>query len=115
ADAARLQQVGWNLLSTAIKVTPQGGSVHVSLAREGANAVLRIRDTGEGIAPELLPKIFERYVQEEGAGGKAHIGLGLGLAIVRHLVESHGGTIAATSGGRGKGAEFVVTLPLLQS
>jgi signal transduction histidine kinase len=112
ADDARLQQVGWNLLSNAIKFTPRGGAVHVTLTHDAANAVLRVRDTGEGISPELLPKVFERYRQEEGAGGKAHQGLGLGLAIVRHLVESHGGTIRALSEGRGKGAEFVVTLPL---
>ncbi|MGZ8869044.1 MAG: ATP-binding protein [Thermoanaerobaculia bacterium] len=112
ADDARLQQVGWNLLSNAIKFTPSGGSVHVSLTREPPNAVLRIRDTGEGISPELLPHVFDRYRQEEGSGGKANQGLGLGLAIVRHLVESHGGTVRALSEGRGKGAELVVTLPL---
>jgi signal transduction histidine kinase len=115
ADEARLQQVGWNLLSNAIKFTPRGGSVHLSLTREAPNAVLRIRDTGEGISPELLPNVFDRYRQEEGAGGRAHQGLGLGLAIVRHLVESHGGTIRVMSGGRGKGAEFVVTLPLQEA
>jgi signal transduction histidine kinase len=112
ADEARLQQVGWNLLSNAIKFTPDGGSIYISLTRESPNAVLRVRDTGNGIAPELLPAIFDRYRQEEGAGGKAHRGLGLGLAIVRHLVEIHSGTIEARSEGRGKGAEFVVTLPL---
>ncbi|MGZ8710489.1 MAG: ATP-binding protein [Thermoanaerobaculia bacterium] len=112
ADDARLQQVGWNLLSNAIKFTPSGGSVHVSLTREPPDAVLRIRDTGEGISPELLPHVFDRYRQEEGSGGKANQGLGLGLAIVRHLVESHGGTVRALSEGRGKGAELVVTLPL---
>ncbi|HEX6095620.1 MAG TPA: HAMP domain-containing sensor histidine kinase [Thermoanaerobaculia bacterium] len=115
ADEARLQQIGWNLLSNAIKFTPRGGSVHVSLTRESADAVLRIRDNGEGISPELLPHVFDRYRQEEGSGGKAHHGLGLGLAIVRHLVESHGGTIRALSDGRGKGAEFVVRLPLRES
>ena len=112
ADDTRLQQVGWNLLSNAIKFTARGGAVHVSLTREPPNAVLRIRDTGEGISPELLPYVFDRYRQEEGSGAKQHQGLGLGLAIVRHLVESHGGTIRALSEGRGKGAEFVVTLPL---
>lgn len=112
ADESRLQQVGWNLLSNAIKFTPPGGSVYVCLTREPPNAVLRIRDTGEGISPELLPAVFDRYRQEEGAGGHAHQGLGLGLSIVRHLVESHGGTIRASSEGRAKGAEFVVTLPL---
>lgn len=112
ADESRLHQIGWNLLSNAIKFTPRGGSVHVTLTHEPPNAVLRIRDTGEGISPDLLPHVFERYRQEEGSGGKVHQGLGLGLAIVRHLVESHGGTITALSEGRGKGAEFVVTLPL---
>ncbi len=112
ADETRLQQVGWNLLSNAIKFTPPGGSVDVSLTHEPPHAVLRVRDTGAGISPELLPHVFERYRQEEGSGGKAHQGLGLGLAIVRHLVESHGGTIAARSEGAGTGAEFVVTLPL---
>ncbi|HEV3485379.1 MAG TPA: ATP-binding protein [Vicinamibacterales bacterium] len=112
ADETRMQQVGWNLISNAIKFTPRGGSVHVTLAREGSNAVIRVRDTGEGISPELLPNVFDRYRQEEGAGGRAHAGLGLGLAIVRYLVESHGGTIHAFSEGRGRGAEFVVSLPL---
>ncbi|HEX2123593.1 MAG TPA: HAMP domain-containing sensor histidine kinase, partial [Thermoanaerobaculia bacterium] len=115
ADDVRLQQVGWNLLSNAVKFTPRGGSVRVTLAREGANAVIRVRDTGQGISPELLPHVFERYRQEEGNGGKAHHGLGLGLAIVRHLVESHGGTIQALSEGAGKGAEFVVSLPLCEA
>lgn len=112
ADETRLQQVGWNLISNAIKFTPRGGSVHVTLVRENATAVLRVRDTGKGIAPELLPHVFERYRQEEGSAAKSH-GLGLGLAIVRHLVESHGGTIQALSEGVGKGAELVVTLPLM--
>ena len=112
ADAARLQQVGWNLLSNAIKFTPRGGSVQVTLSREDGNAVLRVRDTGEGISPELLPNVFDRYRQENDLAGKPHHGLGLGLAIVRHLVESHGGTIRALSEGRGKGAELIVTLPL---
>jgi signal transduction histidine kinase len=114
ADEARLQQVGWNLLSNAIKFTPPGGSVHVNLTRQPPNAVFRVLDTGGGIAPALLPHVFDRYRQEEGAGGRAHQGLGLGLAIVRHLVESHGGTIGALSEGGGKGAEFVVTLPLCE-
>jgi signal transduction histidine kinase len=112
ADEARLQQVGWNLISNAIKFTPRGGSVEVTLTREGDQAVMRVRDTGNGIAPELLPRVFERYSQEEGGGGAAHRGLGLGLSIVRHLIESHGGTVEARSEGRGRGAEFVVILPL---
>jgi signal transduction histidine kinase len=112
-DETRLQQVGWNLLSNAIKFTPGGGSVHVTLTREDTAVVLRVRDTGQGISPELLPHVFERYRQEEGDAKKSHQGLGLGLAIVRHLVESQGGMIQAFSEGAGKGAELVVTLPLL--
>lgn len=113
ADATRLQQIGWNLISNAIKFTPRGGSVHVSLARENDDAVVRVRDTGEGISADLLPHVFERYRQEEGDAKKSRQGLGLGLAIVRHLVESHGGSIQAFSEGKGKGAELAVTLPLL--
>ncbi len=112
ADEIRMQQVGWNLISNAIKFTPRGGSVHVTLSREGGNAIISVRDTGRGISPELLPDVFERYRQEEGMDGKPHTGLGLGLAIVRHLVESHGGTIVARSEGTGRGAEFVLSLPL---
>lgn len=115
ADVSRLQQVCWNLISNAIKFTPRDGAVEVTLAREGGNAVIRVRDTGQGISPELLPHLFERYHQEEGVGGKAHVGLGLGLAIARHLVESHGGTIQALSEGAGKGSEFVMSLPLRDS
>jgi signal transduction histidine kinase len=113
ADETRLQQIGWNLISNAIKFTPRGGSVHVSLARDDDAALFRVRDTGQGISPDLLPHVFERYRQEEGNTKKSHQGLGLGLAIVRHLVESHGGTIQAFSEGKGTGAELAVTLPLL--
>lgn len=115
ADEIRLQQVGWNLVSNAIKFTPRGGSVCVSLRRENDSAVVRVRDTGQGISSDLLPHIFERYRQEAGSTKEQHRGLGLGLAIVRHLVESHGGTIEAFSEGLGKGSEFVVTLPLPES
>jgi signal transduction histidine kinase len=113
ADETRLQQVGWNLISNAIKFTPRGGSVHVTLARDDATAVIRVRDTGQGISASLLPHIFDRYRQEEGDAKKSHQGLGLGLAIVRHLVEAHGGTVQAFSEGAGQGAEMVVTLPVL--
>ncbi|HYO79106.1 MAG TPA: HAMP domain-containing sensor histidine kinase [Thermoanaerobaculia bacterium] len=112
-DEIRLQQVGWNLISNAIKFTPKGGSVHVSLTREENHAAIRVRDTGEGMSAEFLPHVFERYRQAEGGTKRPHAGLGLGLAIVRHLVESHGGAIDAFSDGAGKGAEFVVWLPLL--
>jgi two-component system, sensor histidine kinase len=112
ADEARILQVGWNLISNAIKFTPRGGRVAVSLAREGDRAVIRVSDTGEGIAAELLPHVFERYRQAEGGSAKQHVGLGLGLAIVQHLVAGHGGTIEAFSEGAGRGSEFVVSLPL---
>jgi signal transduction histidine kinase len=112
ADETRIQQIGWNLISNAIKFTPQGGSVYVSLARRSDVAIMSVRDTGEGIAADLLPHVFERYRQAEGGTKKPNAGLGLGLAIVRHLVESHGGTIEAISEGPGTGAEFVVSLPL---
>jgi signal transduction histidine kinase len=113
-DEVRLQQVGWNLLSNAIKFTPGGGAVRVTLRREGAFAVLSVRDNGRGIPPELLPHVFERYRQDEPAEKRAHRGLGLGLAIVRHLVEGQGGQVEAFSDGPGKGAEFVVSLPVLE-
>ncbi|HVS33862.1 MAG TPA: HAMP domain-containing sensor histidine kinase, partial [Thermoanaerobaculia bacterium] len=114
ADASRLQQVGWNVVSNAIKFTPRGGSVHVSLERLDRSAVIRVRDTGRGIPGELLPHVFERYRQAE--AGEITVGeyrgLGLGLAIVKHLVERHEGKIEAFSEGIGRGSEFVITLPL---
>ena len=113
ADESRLQQVGWNVVSNAIKFTPRGGSVHVSLQRQDFSAVLRVRDTGRGIPSELLPHVFERYRQAEAAGtSRVYGGLGLGLSIVKHLVENQEGTIEAFSDGIGKGAEFVITFPL---
>lgn len=112
ADERRLQQVGWNVVSNAIKFTSVGGSVHVSLQRGDGSAVIRVRDNGRGIAGELLPHVFERYRQAEGGQPHEYRGLGLGLAIVKHLVERHEGNIEAFSDGIGKGAEFVITLPL---
>jgi signal transduction histidine kinase/ActR/RegA family two-component response regulator len=111
ADPDRLQQVMWNLLSNAIKFTPEKGRVTVSLARAGAEVTLEIRDTGKGIAPALLPHIFERFRQSE-TMPTTPLGLGLGLSIVRHLVEVHGGRVAAASPGEGLGATFTVTLPV---
>ena len=112
-DAGRLQQVVSNLLSNAIKFTRRGGRVDVTLAREDGPACITVADTGQGIAPDFLPHVFERFRQ--GGGGtsaRAHGGLGIGLAIVRHLVEVHRGTVGVTSAGRGRGATFTVTLPL---
>jgi signal transduction histidine kinase len=111
-DAGRLQQVVWNLLSNAAKFTPVGGGVEVRLRRDGAHAELSVRDTGQGIAPEFLPFVFDRFRQADSSSQRAHGGLGLGLAIVRHLVELHGGAVAAASAGPGRGATFTVRLPL---
>ena len=112
-DAMRLQQVVWNLLSNAIKFTPPGGQVTVRLKRENSSVVLSVTDTGEGISAEFLPYIFDRFRQGESTNEHRQGGLGLGLTIVRHLVEAHGGTIRAASKGVGHGATFTVTLPLL--
>ena len=112
-DSMRLQQIVWNLLSNAVKFTPKGGQVTVRLKREYSSVVVVVNDTGEGISAEFLPYIFDRFRQAESTTKRKHSGLGLGLAIVRHLVEAHGGTIRASSKGVGKGATFTVTFPLL--
>lgn len=111
-DPDRLQQVVWNLLSNAIKFTPAGGRVVLSLTRAGATAVISVTDTGEGIAPSLLPYVFDRFTQGDSSVTRMHGGLGLGLSIVRHIVELHGGHVAARSKGDRQGATFSVTLPL---
>jgi len=111
-DADRLQQVVWNLMSNAVKFTPAGGQITVRLEREGTHVTIAVSDTGEGIEPEFLPFVFDRFSQFERRPARAHGGLGLGLAIVRHLVELHGGTVSAASRGRGQGATFTVALPL---
>ena len=111
-DADRLQQVVWNLLSNASKFTPNGGKVEVRVTQEGAYAQVQIIDSGPGIAPEFLPHVFERFRQADGSTTRTHGGLGLGLAIVRHLVELHGGIIAADNSDAGSGAVFTVKLPL---
>ncbi|HKU72579.1 MAG TPA: MASE1 domain-containing protein [Pyrinomonadaceae bacterium] len=112
ADDERLQQVFWNLLANAVKFTPAGGTVDVYLEREGSQAEIRIEDSGPGIPPEFLPRIFERFSQADGSSTRKHGGLGLGLAIVRHLVELHGGTVSAANRDAG-GAVLVVKLPIL--
>jgi signal transduction histidine kinase len=110
-DAARLQQVVANLLANAVKFTPEKGSIEVSLRASGGCAVIGVTDTGAGIAPELLPQVFDRF-QQQSSASRGHGGLGLGLAIARHLVELHGGDISAQSEGEGQGATFTVRLPL---
>jgi signal transduction histidine kinase/DNA-binding response OmpR family regulator len=111
-DPLRLQQIVWNLLSNAMKFTPPGGSVDINVAEVNAQVVLSISDDGEGIAAESLGSVFDRFTQGEGARVRSHGGLGLGLAITRHLVELHGGTISAYSEGKGRGARFTLTLPM---
>jgi PAS domain S-box-containing protein len=111
-DADRLHQVLWNLLINAVRYTPRGGRVSVNADRTDSGIVIAVRDTGVGIAREHLPRIFERFWQVDGSTTRAHGGLGLGLAIVRHLVELHGGTVAATSDGPDQGTAFTVKLPI---
>jgi signal transduction histidine kinase/ActR/RegA family two-component response regulator len=111
-DASRLQQVVWNLLANAIKFTPAGGHVIVRLERADRHVQIRVSDTGEGIPADFLPFIFDRFRQADGTSTRRHGGLGLGLAIVRHLVELHGGTVYADSEGGGRGATFTIRLPL---
>jgi PAS domain S-box-containing protein len=110
-DAGRLQQILWNLLSNAVKFTPRGGSVQVALRRQESTIDIEIMDTGEGIAPDFLPRVFERFSQQEASNSRKAGGLGLGLAIVKHLVELHGGTVEAQSEGLGRGAAFIIRLP----
>jgi PAS domain S-box-containing protein len=112
ADANRLQQVVANLLSNAVKFTPAGGRVDVGVARAGDNLRLTVADTGDGLAPEVAPHIFDRFRQADSTITRQYGGLGLGLSIVRHIVERHGGTVQATSDGPGHGTTFTVTLPI---
>jgi signal transduction histidine kinase len=111
-DSDRLQQVTWNLLSNAIKFTARGGAVAVRLREAGGNAVIQVSDSGIGIRPDFLPYVFDRFRQAEGSITRTHGGLGLGLSIVRHLIELHGGTAEVESAGEGQGATFIVRLPL---
>jgi PAS domain S-box-containing protein len=112
-DAERFQQVVWNLLSNAVKFTPEGGRIRVKLSQVGSHARIAITDSGEGINPEFLPHVFDRFRQEDGSTTRRHGGLGLGLAIVRHLVELHGGTVRAESEGQDRGSTFTINMPLL--
>jgi len=112
-DSGRLQQIIWNLLSNAIKFTPQGGHVQVDLQRINSHVEITVSDTGIGIKPEFMPYIFDYCRQADSSSTRSHGGLGLGLSIVRHLVELHGGTVYVESPGEGKGAKFTLMLPLL--
>jgi signal transduction histidine kinase len=111
-DAERLQQVIWNLLANAIKFTPEGGRVDVFIESATEHVEVRVVDTGQGISPDLLPHVFERFRQGDDATTRRHTGLGLGLGIARCLVELHGGTVQAASPGVGQGATFTVRLPI---
>jgi signal transduction histidine kinase len=111
-DPARMQQVIWNLLSNAIKFTPEGGKVSVRSERNGELVTITVSDSGVGITPSFLPHVFDRFRQQDAATTRAHGGLGIGLSIVRHLVELHGGTVQAQSEGEGRGATFSVTVPV---
>lgn len=108
-DTMRLQQIASNLVTNALKFTPAGGTVSIATAVDGANAVLEVSDTGQGIAADFLPHVFDRFSQADGSAARVHGGLGLGLSIVKNLVELHGGTVLARSAGDGKGAAFSVT------
>jgi signal transduction histidine kinase len=111
-DAARLRQIVWNLISNAIKFTPVGGKVYVQLTRSRTHARIRVMDTGIGISPQLLPYVFDRFRQADATSARSNGGLGLGLTLVRHLTEMHGGEVEALSRGEGRGATFRVRLPL---
>jgi CheY-like chemotaxis protein/two-component sensor histidine kinase len=112
-DVDRLQQVFWNLVANAAKFTPHGGRVQVRLVRAAGQAEASVTDDGVGIEPEFLPHVFERFRQADSSSTRSHRGLGLGLAIVRHLTELHGGTVGAASPGQGRGSTFTVSLPLV--
>jgi CheY-like chemotaxis protein len=112
-DPSRLQQVIWNLVSNAIKFTPKGGRVQVFLERVNSHVEITVSDTGEGIRPEFLPHVFDRFRQADASTSRRHGGLGLGLSIVKQLVELHGGSVRAKSPGIAQGSTFVVVLPVL--
>ena len=114
-DPDRLQQIVWNLLSNAIKFTPRAGRITVRIEQREDDLTLAVHDTGQGISPDFLPRVFDRFSQADSGSTRAHGGLGLGLSIVRNLVELHAGTVEATSDGPGKGATFSIRLPLLNS
>jgi two-component system CheB/CheR fusion protein len=112
-DRLRLQQIAWNLLNNAVKFTPAGGSIDIALNSDSDHAELSVKDTGQGIDPSFLPHVFEMFRQADGSNRRRHGGLGIGLALVRQLVQLHGGTIAADSDGPNQGSRFTVRLPLL--
>jgi PAS domain S-box-containing protein len=114
-DEGRLQQIIWNLLSNAVKFTPRGGTITIRVAPVGSILRLTVQDTGKGIEPEYLPHVFEPFSQEDGSMTRSHEGIGLGLSIVRSLVELHGGRIRVASEGAGRGASFIIDVPFIES
>jgi len=114
-DPNRLQQMVWNLLSNAVKFTPTGGQVEIWLEQVDSQVQIRVTDTGQGIEPDFLPFVFDYFRQADSTTTRRFAGLGLGLAIVRHIVEMHGGTVRADSPGKGQGATFTVRLPLIST
>jgi PAS domain S-box-containing protein len=114
-DTGRYQQIFWNLMTNAIKFSPQGGKVLVALRREGDRLALEVRDFGQGISPEFIPHLFDRFTQSDAPGNRSHGGLGLGLSIVKHLVDLHGGTVVASSEGAGTGTLMRVELPVAET
>jgi K+-sensing histidine kinase KdpD len=111
-DAARLQQVIWNLLTNAIKFTPRGGRVAVALRQADSQVEVEVRDNGKGISPEFLPHVFDKFRQADASAAREHGGLGLGLALVKTLMETHGGSVHVSSPGEGQGATFAIRLPV---
>ena len=111
-DSGRLQQIVWNLLTNAIKFTPKGGKVQIAMERVNSHLELRVSDTGQGIKPEFLADVFDRFRQADPGTTRRHGGLGLGLSIVKQLVELHGGSVEVASPGEGQGATFTVRLPV---
>jgi signal transduction histidine kinase len=109
----RLQQVVWNIVANAVKFTSRGGRIDVVLRRADSYAEVVVTDSGEGISPDVLPHVFQEFWQEDNSSTRTHQGLGLGLTLVKHLVELHGGHVRAESAGKGRGATFTVALPLL--
>jgi nitrogen-specific signal transduction histidine kinase/CheY-like chemotaxis protein len=112
-DPQRLQQIVWNIVANAVKFTPKGGRVRIALERINSHIEITVEDTGQGINPEFLPFVFDRFRQADGTSTRTHGGLGLGLAIVRHLTELHGGSVSVHSDGEGRGSRFSVRLPLM--
>lgn len=113
-DRLRLQQIAWNVLNNAVKFTPAGGNIEISLGNDDSGAVLKVTDTGQGIDASFLPHVFEMFRQADGSNRRRHGGLGIGLALVRQLVQLHGGTISAESDGPNRGSQFTIRLPLLR-